>query len=146
MAPCERAACRYCGKRVGLFMLEGFGCARRRHERNCSARGALHQVPAPTATLLARQQPAITLHRVDLKASPMYTSLISQMRMLSVTRDELEEFLQKDPAMAKEMMHNIIVTWRPGAEGASELRCAIGRGPGNMPCLLLFTSFCAALA
>ena len=97
---------------MGLFGLEGWGFSRRRHEAACQGLQTEVVAPdppqpaaptpttsAPPVTLLT-SRPVGFLPRVDKDVSLESLNLITVMKMISVTRDELATILETNPEVA----------------------------------------------
>ena len=109
---CQRMRCGCCGQVMGLFGLEGWGFSRRRHEAACRSFQTevvapdLPQPAAPTPTTIAppvtllTSRPVEFLPRVDKDASLESLNLITVMKMISVTRDELATIMETNPEVA----------------------------------------------
>ena len=100
---------------MGLFGLEGFGWVRRRHEAACRSFHTEVETPdlpqpagstpadnAQPVTLLT-SRPVAFLPRVDKDVSLDSLNLITVMKMISVTRDELAIITETNPEVARQV-------------------------------------------
>ena len=157
MRPFERAACRHCGLRVGLFGVNGLGVARRWHEARCSsgavvashAMGAMGverearctpiaaiacqattapEETAPPETATGRD---LLLH-VDRQVDMQNLPVEAMIQTLYMTREDLLELHALNLELCKEILNYVVVTWRPGAFSGALLRHSLmGLGPGR---------------
>ena len=150
MRPCERAACRHCGLRVGLFGVNGLGFTRRWHEARCSSRSSActstpttTEAPPPDTAEMATGRNL--LPQVDYNVDVQNLSLEAMIQTLFMSRDDLLKLHEVNPELFREVLNYVVVTWRPGAFSGAPLRPALGLGPGRDDATVVVRAFVPAL-
>ena len=150
MRVCERAACRHCGRRVGLLGVNGLGVARRWHEARCSSASTI-ACAAPPSEEAAPPDPAEMatgrdlLPQIDRTVDVKSLSLEVMIQTLFMSRDDLLELHALNPELFREVLNYVVVTWRPGAFSGAPLRPALGLGPGRDDATVLLRAKVPAL-
>ena len=154
MRPCERAACRHCGLRLGLFGVNGLGVARRWHEARCPARSAIacaepatptppEEVPYPDTAEMATGRDL--LPQVDCNVDMAQLPVEAMVQTLFMSKADLVQLHAANPELCREVLNYVVVTWRPGAFSGAPLRPALGLGPGPGEATVVVRAFVPAL-
>ena len=104
--------------------------ARRFHEARCSA-------APPAATEIATTEAGsgkALLPQVDRTVDMTKLSWECMIQMLFMSKDELTRLHAEHPELCAEVLHCVVVTWRPGSFAGAPLRPALGLGPAGQEC------------